>query len=88
MCSQEELKQIDRTVSNQQQQRNSNGNSEKQTAEQFFIDALAIAGTRNTIAILVEVGFFYISKDHPINSPFGFRKSWPRKCLSRRPPRR
>lgn len=53
MCSQEELKQIDRAVSNQQRN-NNNGNSEKQTAEQFFIDALAIAGTRNTIATLVE----------------------------------
>jgi hypothetical protein len=50
----EELKQIDRAVANgrkgQQQ--------DMQTAEKFHIDALAIAGTRNTIAALVEVCLF------------------------------
>jgi hypothetical protein len=46
----EELKQIDRAVLAA-----SGSNNQLQTAEQFYIDALAIAGTRNTIAALVEV---------------------------------
>jgi hypothetical protein len=50
-CSMEELKQIDRAVASgrKDQQR------DMQTDEKFLIDALAIAGTRNTIAALVEV---------------------------------
>jgi hypothetical protein len=51
----DELKQIDRAVANGRK-----GQQDMQTAEKFYIDALAIAGTRNTIAALVEVCLFFV----------------------------
>jgi len=51
MCSADELKKIDRSTSSGS---HIERNEKKEMAEQFFVDALAIAGTRNTIALLVE----------------------------------
>lgn len=49
--SMNELKQIDRAVSSRHV---AGSNSGGQTIEQLYVDAIAIAGTRNTIALLVE----------------------------------
>jgi hypothetical protein len=57
-CSMEELKQIDRAVASSGRNRVQQQDMQT-TAEQFYVDALAIAGTRNTIAALVEVCLYF-----------------------------
>jgi hypothetical protein len=55
MCSVEELKNVQALLSRSQQGSNQQrGDIEQQKVEHIFADALAIAGTRNTIYMLVE----------------------------------
>jgi hypothetical protein len=53
MCDMQELKQIDQATSSRHSASGSQS-EKKEMANQFFADALAMAGTRNTIALLVE----------------------------------